>query len=71
MELHADRLCVTLSDNGQPFNPLDLGAPDTTLPVEDRRIGGLGIHLARRMMDEVAYHRRADRNVVTLTKLLP
>jgi anti-anti-sigma factor len=70
MELRADRLCVTLTDNGTPFNPLDVAAPDTALSVEERKIGGLGIHLARRMMDEVAYHRRADRNVVTLAKLL-
>jgi anti-anti-sigma factor len=70
VELRPDRLCVTLTDNGKPFNPLEMSAPDTALPVEERQIGGLGIHLARRLMDEVAYHRRADRNVVTLAKLL-
>lgn len=70
VELRTDRLCVTLTDNGKPFNPLDMGAPDTAFSVEERQIGGLGIHLARRMMDDVAYHRRADRNVVSLTKLL-
>jgi len=71
VELATDRLCVTLTDNGEPFNPLERAAPDTALSVEERPIGGLGIHLVRRMMDEVAYHRRADRNVVTLTKRLP
>ncbi len=70
VELRSDRLCVTLTDNGQPFNPLEISAPDTALPVEERQIGGLGIHLARRMMDDVSYHRRGDRNVVSLTKLL-
>ena len=70
VELRSDRLCVTLADNGKPFNPLEMSAPDTALPVEERQIGGLGIHLARRMMDDVAYHRRADRNVVSLAKLL-
>jgi anti-anti-sigma factor len=70
VELRSDRLCVTLTDNGKPFNPLEMSAPDTALPVEERQIGGLGIHLARRMMDDVAYHRRADRNVVSLAKLL-
>jgi len=49
---------------------LDIGAPDTARSLEERQIGGLGIHVARRMMDDVAYHRRADRNVVSLTKLL-
>ena len=70
VELGADRLSVTLSDDGRPFDPFGVDAPDTAPSVEERRIGGLGIHLVRRMMDEVSYHRRADRNVVTLTKLL-
>ena len=70
VELRSDRLCVTLTDNGKPFNPFEMRAPDTAIPVEERQIGGLGIHLARRMMDDVAYHRRADRNVVSLAKLL-
>jgi anti-anti-sigma factor len=68
--LHTDRLSVTITDDGQPFDPLGLAAPDTALPVEARRIGGLGIHLVRRMMDDVGYHRRADRNVVVLAKRL-
>ena len=71
VELSDDRVCVTLTDDGRAFNPLDRSAPDTALSVGERPIGGLGIHLARRMMDEVVYHRRADRNVVTLTKRLP
>ena len=71
VELSDDRVCVTLTDDGLAFNPLDRSAPDTALSVGERPIGGLGIHLARRMMDEVVYHRRADRNVVTLTKRLP
>ncbi len=70
VELHADRLSVTLTDDGKPFNPFGLAAPDTASPMEERRPGGLGIHLVRRMMDEVSYHRRADRNVVTLAKVL-
>jgi serine/threonine-protein kinase RsbW len=69
-ELRTDRVSVTLTDDGRPFDPFAVAAPDTALPVEERRIGGLGIHLVRRMMDEVSYHRRADRNVVVLTKLL-
>lgn len=70
VELQSDRLCVTISDNGKPFNPLEMSAPDTARPVEQRQIGGLGIHLARRLMDDVTYQRQADRNVVTLAKLL-
>jgi serine/threonine-protein kinase RsbW len=69
-ELLADRICVTLTDDGRPFDPFGLATPDTGLSVAERRIGGLGIHLVRRMMDEVSYHRRADRNVVVLGKRL-
>jgi anti-anti-sigma factor len=70
VELRADRLCATLTDDGRPFNPFGIAAPGSALSVEERQIGGLGIHLVRRMMDEVSYHRRADRNVVILAKLL-
>lgn len=71
VELLKDRVCATVSDNGRPFNPLEVAAPDTKLSVEDRTIGGLGIHLIRQMMDEVVYERRDDHNVVSLAKLLP
>lgn len=64
-------LTLTVSDNGPPFDPFGHEAPDTTLPVEARPIGGLGLHLVRKMMDEVSYHRRDDRNVMVLTKRLP
>jgi serine/threonine-protein kinase RsbW len=70
VELRTDRLSVTLTDDGAPFNPFGLAAPDTALPMEERPVGGLGIHLVRRMMDDASYHRRDDRNVVTLAKLL-
>jgi len=70
VELRTDRLSVTLTDDGKPFNPFGTAAPDTALSVQERQIGGLGIHLVRRMMDAVSYQRRADRNVVTLAKLL-
>ena len=43
-------------------------SPDTTLSLEEREVGGLGIHLVRKMMDEVAYERRINRNVVRLVK---
>lgn len=67
VELHPDRLLVTLSDNGAPFDPFGRSTPDTTLSVAERPIGGLGIHLVRQLVDDVSYQRRADRNIVTLT----
>jgi serine/threonine-protein kinase RsbW len=75
LELQPDRVSLTLTDDGPPFNPFGTapppgGPPNPALPVEQRSVGGLGIHLVRRMMDEVSYERRADRNVVVLAKLL-
>lgn len=66
----AERVEVTVSDNGPAFDPLARAAPDTTLSVEARPIGGLGIHLVRQMVDEVTYQRRGDRNVVQFSKRL-
>ena len=42
--------------------------PDTSMPLDDREIGGLGIHLVEQMMDEVDYHRRINENVVRVVK---
>lgn len=67
-ELAADSLLVRLSDDGTAFDPLEEITPDTTLSVDMRRIGGLGIHLVRQMMDDVSYDRLGDRNVVTLKR---
>jgi sigma-B regulation protein RsbU (phosphoserine phosphatase) len=70
IELGSERLLVTLVDDGIPFNPFQMSTPDITLGVEEREIGGLGVHLVRSTMDEVSYKRRIDQNVVTLIKYL-
>ena len=68
--LEGDRVRVVITDDGPPFDPLAYATPDTALPVEAREIGGLGIHLVRKMMDDVGYERRDGRNIVTLVKRL-
>ncbi len=65
-----DRLSVAITDDGVPFNPLTAKVPDTSLSLEDREIGGLGIHLVRNLIDDISYHRRIDKNVLTLVKQL-
>ena len=62
------KLVLTVEDDGHPFNPLDLPEPDTNLPVEDRPIGGLGIHLLRKMSDRMEYTRLENKNRLTLCK---
>ena len=69
-ELASDRLSVTISDDGVPFNPFAGSPPNTGLSIDEREVGGLGLHLVRNMMDEVSYNRRTDKNVVILVKYL-
>jgi Amt family ammonium transporter len=70
MELAGKRLTVTITDDGVPFNPLSEKAPDIDASLEEREIGGLGIHLVRNLIDDVTYHRRIGENVMTLTRHL-
>lgn len=64
------QLSITVVDDGVPFNPFTREDPDTTLSIEDREIGGLGILLVKNTMDETDYQRRHNRNIVTLIKNL-
>ena len=70
VELDPECLTATITDGGPPFDPFGQAEPDTTLSVDDRPIGGLGIHLVRELMDEVSYRRRDGQNVVVLVKKL-
>lgn len=63
-------LKITLRDGGKPFNPLERDDPDTTSPVEDRQIGGLGIFLCKQMMDKVEYKYENNCNILTITKII-
>jgi serine/threonine-protein kinase RsbW len=55
-------------DDGIPFNPTELEAPDLSCPIEDREIGGLGCYLTKRLMDNVEYQRLGDKNILILRK---
>lgn len=67
-ELEGGGMELVITDSGVPFDPTSLPAPDTTLPMEQRKIGGLGIFMVKKVMDEVKYARRDGRNVLTLVK---
>jgi serine/threonine-protein kinase RsbW len=64
---HADAIAIEVVDRAAPFNPLLASAPDTTAPLEERQVGGLGIALVRALVDDVCYERREDRNHLTIT----
>jgi anti-sigma regulatory factor (Ser/Thr protein kinase) len=68
--LTAASLEAAISDDGVAFDPFALATPDLDDELEERRIGGLGIHLVRSMMDEVAYRRDHNLNVVVVRKHL-
>lgn len=61
---------ITLIDSGIPFDPLQAKQPDITLSAEERSIGGLGIFMVRKSMDEVSYERRDGQNRFTMKKKL-
>ncbi len=64
------RLKITISDDGMPFDPTEKPDVDITLSVEERSIGGLGIHLVRQIMDSINYEREDNQNIFTLRKKL-
>ena len=67
---HASRgiIEVQIEDTAPPFNPLSIPDPDFTADVQDRRLGGLGIFLIRRVMDDVMYRNDRGKNILVLIK---
>jgi serine/threonine-protein kinase RsbW len=65
-----DKLVLLLTDHAFAFDPLQAPPPDTTSSLEDREIGGLGVHFVRRMADEVSYRRTAGTNELRIVKRL-
>ncbi|MCX6356977.1 MAG: ATP-binding protein [Candidatus Aureabacteria bacterium] len=68
MSVQRSELVLEVSDSGRPFNPLDLPPPDLNIPVEQRRTGGLGVYLVRKVMDSASYTRVKETNVLTMKK---
>jgi serine/threonine-protein kinase RsbW len=61
-------VAVSVEDDGMPFNPLEVPPPDIDSPLEQRPVGGLGIHLVRNVVDQLEYTRQGDRNCLVLKK---
>jgi anti-sigma regulatory factor (Ser/Thr protein kinase) len=64
-----DLITIILIDHGESFDPSEIPLPDLKADLSDRKIGGLGIFLMRKLMDEVHYEAKPDKsNVLTMTK---
>jgi anti-sigma regulatory factor (Ser/Thr protein kinase) len=61
-------LVVCIKDDGIPFNPVTAEEPDVKRPLEEREIGGLGIHLIKQLTDDIAYERVGNQNIIILKK---
>ena len=65
-----DCVLLTFIDGGVPYNPLARPDPDTTLSAEERKIGGLGIYMVKKSMDEISYAYEDGKNVLRIKKKL-
>ena len=63
-------IAITFTDRGKPFDPLAKEDPDITLSAEERQIGGLGIYMVKKSMDEVAYEYKDGQNILRIKKIL-
>jgi anti-sigma regulatory factor (Ser/Thr protein kinase) len=61
-------LQIEIVDSGIPFDPLSLPEPDLNAPIEKRKIGGLGVYMIRKIMNEVSYKRENGRNILIMVK---
>lgn len=68
LEARGDQLHATIEDRGREFDPHTAPPPDLDAPLEKRKVGGLGIHLVRSLMDELQYRREGAKNLLTLRK---
>lgn len=66
--LEDNKFTARFEDEGIPFNPTQIPAPDVKCPLEERKIGGLGVQLTRHYMETISYARRGRKNVLVMTK---
>ena len=68
-DAHGDTLIITMRDTGRPFDPSKVKQPNLKAGLSDRQIGGLGVYLMRKLMDEVRYESDSKTgNLLTMTK---
>jgi serine/threonine-protein kinase RsbW len=62
------RVQVEVTDDGKAFDPTAMATPDTGLSIDERDVGGLGVHLVRKLMDDVRYQREGGRNRLSFSR---
>ena len=61
---------ISFKDCGVPYNPLEYPDPDFDIPLDERRVGGLGIYMVKKFMDRVEYRNENGCNMITIGKKL-
>lgn len=67
-QLNDNSAVITFTDSGEKYNPLERDEPDVTLSADEREIGGLGILMVRKSMDDIKYSYENGKNILTIYK---
>jgi sigma-B regulation protein RsbU (phosphoserine phosphatase) len=70
LSVESEEIRVEVEDDGKPFNPLEVPEADTTRSLDERAVGGLGIHLVRKLTDGLEYRRHEGKNLLAMRKRL-
>jgi len=70
LSLHDNAVIVNITDDGIPFNPLAKKDSELASDISEARIGGLGIHIVKKLMDAIFYERKQGKNRLTLKKII-
>jgi serine/threonine-protein kinase RsbW len=68
LKVYGEEIALEVEDDGRPFNPLEVTPPRLDVPVDQRPVGGLGIHLVRKVMDGLEYKRHGGKNLLVMKK---
>lgn len=70
MQDNPQAIVIKFIDEGKPFDPLKKKDPDVTLSAEKREIGGLGIFMVKKSMDDIKYEYKDNKNILTIKKFI-